>query len=212
MNEGVSEDGAGHTSLDSWPLGCWPQALAAWAVLVCAPGYYSAPPAAVSALWAAASAPPAAPVHGEKPKSREKVNWYPHNTAQHEACLPRENFSREGRCTWWVPHKNSGSGSTQGTAPAPGEHQNEGLALGCTNQQMPEHQTFCIKDKNNWGFCRTKPSNFTWHAYQIDDIDLSQGKTIPALRVSLPVHGQPSELGERIKTCPQENAGFEIIL
>lgn len=30
--------------------------------------------------------------------------------------------------------------------------------------------------------------------------------------MSLPVHGQPPELGERIKTCPQENAVFKIIL
>lgn len=74
---GVSESGTWHTLLGSWPLGCWPQALAAWAVLVCVPGYYSAPPAAVSALWAAASAPLAEGVQCEKPKSREKVNWYP---------------------------------------------------------------------------------------------------------------------------------------
>lgn len=79
-DQGVSdESGAWHTLLDSWPLGCWPQALAAWAVLVCAPGYYSAPPAAVSALWAAASAPLAEGVQCEKPKSREKVNRYPPN-------------------------------------------------------------------------------------------------------------------------------------
>lgn len=41
-------------SLHSWPLGCGPQVWAAWAVLACAPGYYSVQPAAVSALLAAA--------------------------------------------------------------------------------------------------------------------------------------------------------------
>lgn len=46
----------------------------------------------------------------------------------------------------------------------------------------------------------------------MDDIDLSQGEAIPALRMSLPVHGQPFELGGRIKTCPQENVVFKIIL
>lgn len=42
------------TRLHSWPLGCGPQVSAAWAVLRYAPGYYSVPLAAVSALLAAA--------------------------------------------------------------------------------------------------------------------------------------------------------------
>lgn len=41
-------------SLHSWPLGCGPQVLAAWAVLTYVPGYYSVQLAAVSALLAAA--------------------------------------------------------------------------------------------------------------------------------------------------------------
>lgn len=39
-----------------------------------------------------------------------------------------------------------------------------------------------------------------------------KGEIIPALRISLPVHGQPFELGERIKKCPQENLVLKIIL
>ena len=73
----VSEHGTWHTLLYSWPLGCWPQVLVAWAVLVCVPGYYSVQLAAVSALLAAAWAPLAEGVQREKPKSRKQVNWYP---------------------------------------------------------------------------------------------------------------------------------------
>lgn len=73
----VSENGTWHTLLYSWPLGCWPQVLVAWAVLVCVPGYYSVQLAAVSALLAAAWAPLAEGVQCAKPKSRKKVNWYP---------------------------------------------------------------------------------------------------------------------------------------
>lgn len=73
----VSENGTWHTLLYSWPLGCWPQVLVAWAVLVCVPGYYSVQLAAVSALLAAAWAPLAEGVQCDKPKSRKKVIWYP---------------------------------------------------------------------------------------------------------------------------------------
>lgn len=72
----------------------------------------------------------------------------------------------------------------------------------------PVLRTQIIKDFAGQRLCSAQ----TFPAYQIDDIDLSQGETIPALRMSLPVHGQPFELGERIKTCPQENVVLKIIL
>lgn len=84
-----------------------------------------------------------------------------------------------------------------------------GWLLTAQSSKCHKSQTFSIKDKINWGFCRT---NFSWRVYQIDDIELSQGETIPALRMSLPGHGQAPELGERIETCPQENVVFKIIL
>jgi len=39
-----------------------------------------------------------------------------------------------------------------------------------------------------------------------------KGGIIPALRIALSVHGQPSELGERNKKFPQENLVSKIIL